>query len=264
MNAVMERSLDDVLNAIAALDLDPIKVKLMHAESGKGWGRQHADEVEKGYRRFLELMVKYPDEAIAPTMDIDEFWHYHILDTMKYAEDCQNVFGHFLHHFPYIGLRGDEDLKLHEVAGANMQRLYAHEYGESLEAGEDSQAPESGTAYSMASARPAYSMASARTAYSMASGRTAYSMASARTAYSMASARTAYSMASARPAYSMASARTAYSMASARTTDGPSGTDTAYSMASVRPLTGGATERTGSAPLQQVNLTSRPMLLVAR
>lgn len=43
---------------IAALDLDPIKVKLMHKESGEGWTLEYAEEVEFEYRRFLYLMRK--------------------------------------------------------------------------------------------------------------------------------------------------------------------------------------------------------------
>jgi len=37
-------------------------------------------------------------------------WHAHILDTNAYAPDCEKVFGKFLHHFPYWGMRGEEDL----------------------------------------------------------------------------------------------------------------------------------------------------------
>jgi hypothetical protein len=33
-------------HAIDALDLEPIKVKLMHEESGEGWSRARADAVE--------------------------------------------------------------------------------------------------------------------------------------------------------------------------------------------------------------------------
>jgi hypothetical protein len=36
-------------------------------------------------------------------------WHTHILDTAKYAADSEQVFGFFLHHFPYFGLRGPDD-----------------------------------------------------------------------------------------------------------------------------------------------------------
>lgn len=114
---------------IAALDLAPIKVKLMHAQSGEGWSREKADAVEFEYRRFLYLMKKYPHDQSAPLFDVDIFWHYHILDTMKYMEDCQAVFGHYLHHFPYVGLRGDEDEALHERAGNRMKELYEETFG---------------------------------------------------------------------------------------------------------------------------------------
>lgn len=115
---------------IAALDLDPIKVKLMHKESGEGWSLAHADEIEFEYRRFLYLVKKFPNEQAAPLFDVDVFWHYHILDTMKYAADCETVFGYFLHHFPYLGLRGEEDLEAHHRVGERMRELYEHTFGE--------------------------------------------------------------------------------------------------------------------------------------
>ena len=116
--------------AIAELDLDPIKVKLMHEESGEGWSLEKANAVEFEYRRFLQLMKMYPGEQTAPLFDVDTFWHYHILDTMKYAADCEQVFGYFLHHFPYIGLRGEEDEAAHQEAGTRMQELYEATFGE--------------------------------------------------------------------------------------------------------------------------------------
>ncbi len=115
---------------IAALDLDPIKVKLMHVESGEGWTRAYADAVEFEYRRFLYLVKKFPIEQTAPLFDVDVFWHYHILDTMKYAVDCEAVFGYFLHHFPYVGLRGEDDLVAHHRVGERMRELYEWTFGE--------------------------------------------------------------------------------------------------------------------------------------
>src|ERR1041385_9026626 len=123
------RAVEEVLAAIQALDLDCIKLKLMDAEEGQGWTREHADRMELAYRRFLALMAKYPDETIAPTKDVDKFWHGHILDTMKYVGDCEKVFGYFLHHFPYFGMRGEEDAKNLAAAAANMKRLYQQEFG---------------------------------------------------------------------------------------------------------------------------------------
>lgn len=145
----------DSFQAIADLDLEPIKVKLMHEESGEGWSLEQANAVEFEYRRFLYLMKTFPHEQTAPLMDVDIFWHYHILDTMKYAADCEAVFGYFLHHFPYIGLRGEDDEQVHHRVGERMRELYEATFGDSYDR----------------STRPAYSGAAvqangAETAYS--------------------------------------------------------------------------------------------------
>jgi hypothetical protein len=121
---------NDDFKTIAELDLDPIKVKLMHKESGEGWSLEKANAMEAEYRRFLYLMKKFPTEQVAPLFDVDIFWHYHILDTMKYAVDCQAVFGYFLHHFPYVGLRGEEDEIAHQRVGARMKELYEETFHE--------------------------------------------------------------------------------------------------------------------------------------
>src|SRR5713101_1229347 len=126
------KSVEQIVAAIQALDLEPIKFKLMDTEEGQGWSREYVDQMEIAYRRFLTLSVKYSEETIAPSKDVDKFWHGHILDTMKYAEDCQNVFGYFLHHFPYFGMRGEEDAANLAEAGRTTKRLYAQEFGEAI------------------------------------------------------------------------------------------------------------------------------------
>ncbi|HEU4372849.1 MAG TPA: hypothetical protein VFS02_05130 [Telluria sp.] len=126
---------DDAMNAkaemnhIATLDLGPIKAKLMEKD-GAGWTRQRADAVEAEYRRFLCVAKMYPNEEMAPLNDVDIFWHHHILDTMRYAADCQLIFGYFLHHSPQSGPRSEADEARHEVMGARMQQLYHAIFGE--------------------------------------------------------------------------------------------------------------------------------------
>lgn len=115
--------------AVFSLDLDPIKFKLMDANEGYGWTREETDSRELEYKRFLALVAKFPDEAIVPNKEVDKFWHAHILDTMKYAEDCHNVFGYFLHHFPYFGMRDDEDAANLANANERTQALYRQEFG---------------------------------------------------------------------------------------------------------------------------------------
>ncbi|MFS2136162.1 hypothetical protein [Duganella sp. Dugasp56] len=172
------------MNAIDALDLEPIKVKLMHKESGEGWSLERANAIEFEYRRFLFLMKMFPAEQAAPLVDVDTFWHYHILDTMKYAADCDAVFGQFLHHFPYIGLRGEDDLAAHESMGLRMKELYEATFGEDYlrhTAGLQ-------TAYSASPGATAYSASPAQAAM-----KTAYSASPAKFAYSASPVKFAYS-----------------------------------------------------------------------
>ena len=129
---------NNLFDAVMQLDLEPIKTKLMHVESGEGWSLDKANAVEKEYRRFLCLMTMYPDESIAPRVDVDTFWHYHILDTMKYAADCEQAFGYFVHHYPYVGLRGGDDEQVRIDSGERMQSLYEATFGEAYPAADAS------------------------------------------------------------------------------------------------------------------------------
>jgi len=122
---------EQVIAAIQSLDLDPIKLKLMNPEEGHGWSREYADSMEVAYKRFLTLSVTHPEETLAPSKDVDRFWHGHILDTLKYAEDCEKVFGYFLHHFPYFGMRGDEDAANLAAAAERTRELSQQEFGSS-------------------------------------------------------------------------------------------------------------------------------------
>jgi hypothetical protein len=119
----------DHFEVISSLNFDQVRLKLMHVESGEGWDLARAEAAESEYRRFLYLTRKYPEERIAPTVDADTFWHYHILDTVKYAHDCQEVFGYFLHHDPYVGI-GEEAPPGEQIrAGERMWELYEAEFG---------------------------------------------------------------------------------------------------------------------------------------
>ncbi len=91
------------IKKIERLNFDGIKAKLCLPanKDGKGWSQEKAKEAEKWYRRFLTINLLYGDQDIAPCSEaLDDFWHYHILDTQKYHQDCQDVFGYYLHHVP--------------------------------------------------------------------------------------------------------------------------------------------------------------------
>jgi hypothetical protein len=115
---------------IDALDLEPIAYKLMHPGPGEtAITLAEADQLIAAYRCYLKLCAWYPDESVVPSRAIDEVWHAHILDTAKYAEDCEAVFGFFLHHFPYFGLRGADDKTTWNAAYARTRDLFRQHFG---------------------------------------------------------------------------------------------------------------------------------------
>ncbi len=113
------------------LDLEPIKFSLAMREEGPGWSHEKIESLENWYRRFLFLVHLFPEKTIVPTKDIDTFWHTHILDTKKYMADCESLFGGYFHHFPYFGMRGEEDRMNLEEAFNETEELYLKIFGES-------------------------------------------------------------------------------------------------------------------------------------
>lgn len=130
----MQNQTDVVQARIAEMDLEPIKFKVVKE---LGFSEQKVRTVEKWYRRFLFLTFKYPEQPIVVSEVIDVFWHQHILDTRKYADDCHMVFGEFLHHFPYFGLRGEEDQRALLAAYRTTLELMRTEYGETPDVDRD-------------------------------------------------------------------------------------------------------------------------------
>lgn len=114
---------------IEQLDLSMIKVKLQDKEEGQGWSKDLCEEAEVEYKRFLALKRAYPDHEIVPNGIIDKFWHQHILDTQKYANDCNDLFGYFMHHYPYFGMNGSQDAQNLVDAFDETKILYQQQFG---------------------------------------------------------------------------------------------------------------------------------------
>lgn len=107
---------------INAIDLSMVKLKLQDKQDGPGWDTKLVNSIEIEYKRFLYLAHMTGDAV--PTKEVDTMWHQHILDTRAYARDCFNVFGYFMHHFPYLGMRGEDDKKLLQSKFAITQEAY--------------------------------------------------------------------------------------------------------------------------------------------
>ena len=110
------------------LELNSIRDALIEKQ---GWSLKRAESARVEYVRFLTLLQRRPGFMLIPWPnkegqdDLDQFWHQHILDTAKYAADCNALFGRMIHHNPHV-VRGSGD---ETDAIDKTQRLYARTFG---------------------------------------------------------------------------------------------------------------------------------------
>jgi hypothetical protein len=116
---------------IAAIDLEMVKMKMQDPEEGAGWSAAQCESGEIEYKRFLHLCQKH-GKGMVPTNTMDTMWHYHILDTRAYHADCQNIFGGYMHHYPYFGMRGEQDAQDLSDAFDRTKSLYMESFGEPI------------------------------------------------------------------------------------------------------------------------------------
>src|SRR5262245_13439401 len=118
------KPIEEVVAAIQALDLESVKKRLMDSKRGEGWSREYADSIEVTYKTYLTMLAKYQDDAedIILSEDTDEFWHTYILQTTKYTNDCNAVFGTYLHHEPHVSEVTAEDMVKKEMQAEKTRR----------------------------------------------------------------------------------------------------------------------------------------------
>ena len=121
--------INNSVDRIKNLDLEPIMVKALDKEEGLGWNLSFTKKITEEYRKYLILCLENPDKSIVPSKYVDQFCHLHILDTRKYQEDCKNIFGYFLHHFPYFGMRSEQDSENLQTASNETKKLYEKKFG---------------------------------------------------------------------------------------------------------------------------------------
>lgn len=120
------------LSKLKSLDLGPIAYKLLYPDEGQGWTKEKTIRAITHYKIFLLLVFLNPQRQIIPTKEIDHVWHNHILDTAKYWQDCQFLFGYFLHHYPYGGLRNNLEQEQLKTDFAQIQQLLKQDFDLSI------------------------------------------------------------------------------------------------------------------------------------
>ena len=127
----VEEAVTNALAKVNQIDLSPINEKLQH-ENPVRWTDEALAQAETNYRRYLALNLLYPSETLSVNKDLDDYWHQHILDTRKYAADCETVFGYFLHHYPYFGMQDGQEQQQNMEAFALTQQLWEETFCVSL------------------------------------------------------------------------------------------------------------------------------------
>jgi hypothetical protein len=126
--SISDAAFAEAVAKVDAIDLAPINKVLQH-ENPTFWTDARLAATEADYRRLLVLNVLYPSDTLVVNKILDDYWHQHILDTRKYAEDCEAVFGYMLHHYPYFGINGSDDRRRQREGFAMTQQLWEETFG---------------------------------------------------------------------------------------------------------------------------------------
>ncbi len=117
------------LSQLNSLDLQPVARKMMSSSDGDRWTEKQLEMALLRYKMFLYIQHHYSDLQLAPTKEIDDVWHAHILvDTKRYMQDCQNLFGYVLHHRDN-GSADEMQSQNQETAFAVTQNLFEELFG---------------------------------------------------------------------------------------------------------------------------------------
>ncbi|HEY4180222.1 MAG TPA: glycine-rich domain-containing protein-like [Kofleriaceae bacterium] len=93
------------------------------------WTREQREKGFDRYVKWLRLKALHPMARLAPTRDIDLFWHLHMLSPVSYHRDCVRLFGHLLDHDGGFG-RGPGELPILQQVFARTAAWWESEYGE--------------------------------------------------------------------------------------------------------------------------------------
>lgn len=86
----------DKLTKIDDFDLSPVTARIERE------GYSNAAELEGEFRKFAKLWVLEPNQMAVPSEMVDPYWHAFVLDTPRYREFCNTVFGTFIDHNPNV------------------------------------------------------------------------------------------------------------------------------------------------------------------
>ncbi len=112
---------------------DLIRASYRSDDFPQDWSQQARERSLRRYAQWLRLKQLHPARRLAPTRDIDLFWHLHMLSPVAYHRDCMRLFGRLMDHDGGFG-KGEgemEEIKTVFLAtGALWEDAYGEPYGE--------------------------------------------------------------------------------------------------------------------------------------
>ncbi|MCM1958214.1 hypothetical protein NCZ17_02355 [Acinetobacter modestus] len=106
MLKIDQMALGKALIVTESWNFDLAKEKLLES---KGWSSSKIERAISDYKKYMALMKAMNGYQLVPNEEIDEVWHMHILDTRQYMQDCDELFGEYIHHYPYFGMLSEEN-----------------------------------------------------------------------------------------------------------------------------------------------------------
>jgi len=98
-DVILSRGEQRRIEELAAFDLTLVRRRLVQQGS---LHEEWADLAILEFRRYLALRLLSPGPVMMLSAVVDEVWHASILFTRLYADLCERVFGHLLHHEPEV------------------------------------------------------------------------------------------------------------------------------------------------------------------
>ena len=86
-----------------------LTVKKVTDSDSEKWSSDRALKAVEDYKKYLAVTKALNGYQLVPNAEIDEIWHFHLTDTRRYIKDCHELFGGFLHHYPFYGMLNDEN-----------------------------------------------------------------------------------------------------------------------------------------------------------
>ena len=118
---------DTVPQALVSVDL--LGASYRSDTFPEDWSREQRETSLQRYFKWLQLKLRHPKARLAPTRDIDLFWHLHMLSPVAYHRDCMRLFGRLLDHDGGFG-KGPGELPLLQSVFARTAQWWEEEYGE--------------------------------------------------------------------------------------------------------------------------------------